>query len=58
MISERVAKKVERSGRRRRGAVWMEGSVVLCSTSGGLVCYLVGAGALERLAFVGGHCGG
>lgn len=33
MISERVEKKVERSGLRRRGAEAVEeGSVVLCST--------------------------
>ena len=36
VISERVAKKVDRSGLRRRGAwVAAEGSVVLCSTRRG-----------------------
>ena len=35
VISERAEKKVERSGRRRRGGWAVEGSVVLCSTRRG-----------------------
>ena len=57
LISERVAKKVDRSGRRRwRGVDWVEGSVVLCST------VFVNYTAKSLLnewggTFVGGHFG-
>lgn len=42
MIWDRVEKNVERSGRRRRALVAVEGSVVLCSTGMMLVLEILG----------------